>query len=253
MIAVLSPSKSMDMTPANRSAFTEPAFLDASERLVATCRRLSVKDLMALMEISRPLAELNRVRFQSWQRPFTTENSKQALFAFTGDVYDGLASPSFTRGDVSYAQNHVRILSGLYGMLRPLDLIQPYRLEMGRPLATRGAKSLYEFWRATVTDSLNRMRDDTVVNLASQEYFKAVDSRALDKTIISPQFKDEKNGTYKIISFFAKRARGAMARFIVKERIAKAADLVGFCSDGYRYSPELSEPWRPVFTRPQST
>ena len=251
MIVLLSPSKSMDMDPAGHAAFTEPAFLDRSQRLVAKLRRFSVNDLMALMQISRPLAELNRRRFQTWQRPFTTDNAKQALFAFTGDVYDGLASSTLKRGDVAYAQNHIRILSGLYGLLRPLDLMQPYRLEMGRPLATRGAETLYAFWREALTEELNHTRGDTVVNLASQEYFKAVDRKALDKTVVSPQFKDEKKGTYKIISFFAKRARGAMARYIVQERIADAADLVGFCADGYRHNPELSQPLRPVFTRPE--
>ena len=197
-----------------------------------------------------PLAELNRARYQAWQRPFSTDNATPALFTFTGDVYDGLAASTLARGDVRYAQNHIRILSGLYGLLRPLDLMQPYRLEMGRPLATRGAPTLYAFWRTTVTAELNRARGDTVVNLASQEYFKVVDAKRLDKTIVTPQFKDEKNGDYKIISFFAKRARGAMARTIVQERISDAAGLVSFCADGYRYCPDRSQPHGPVFIRP---
>ena len=253
MIVLLSPSKSMDMEAAGKTAFTEPVFLDRSQRLVSKLRRLSVNDLMELMDMSRPLAELNRKRFQSWQLPFALDNAKQALFAFTGDVYDGLSAPSLSRGDISYAQNHIRILSGLYGLLRPLDLIQPYRLEMGRPLATRGAKTLYAFWREALTDELNRTRGEIVVNLASQEYFKAIAPKALDKTIVSPVFKDEKNGSYKIISFFAKRARGSMARFIVQERISSAADLAGFRVDGYRHNPELSRPLTPVFTRAQKS
>ena len=164
--------------------------------------------------------------------------------AFTGDVYDGLDATTLNEKDLTFAQNHLRILSGLYGLLKPLDLIQPYRLEMGRPLETRGAKNLYEFWRSTITKELNQTQDDVLVNLASNEYFKVIDKKMLGKQIISPVFKDEKNGTYKIISFFAKKARGTMARFIIENHIKTAEGLKVFSEGGYAYNSELSFPTR---------
>ncbi len=251
MLIVLSPSKSMDMEPAALAEATQPAFLDRSEQLVSKLRGFSSQKLMDFMEISEKLAELNRQRFIDWQPPFTHENAKQAVLAFTGDVYDGLDAPSLKKRDLQYAQNRLRILSGLYGLLRPLDLIQPYRLEMGRPLATRGAKNLYEFWRNRVTETLNAETGDMLVNLASQEYFKAVDSRQLEKQIVSPIFKDEKNGTFKIISFYAKKARGTMARYLIENRIKDLDGLLGFSEDGYAFNPGLSKPLAPVFTRPE--
>jgi len=249
MIIVLSPSKSMDMEPAQGTEFTQPAFVDQSKTLAAKLRNYSTADLMEFMEISEKLAELNRERFTNWQPPFSPGNAKQAVLAFTGDVYDGLDANTLKPRDLAFAQNHLRILSGLYGLLKPLDLIQPYRLEMGRPLETRGAKNLYAFWKATITAALNKTPGDLLVNLASQEYFKAIDKRALDKQIISPVFKDEKNGTFKIISFYAKKARGSMARHIIENRITEADALLAFAEDGYAYNPELSNPATPVFTR----
>lgn len=249
MIVVLSPSKSMDMEPATVKEFTEPAFLDQSKKLVDAARKLSKAGLMDFMAISPALAELNHRRFKDWAPPFTTANAKQAVLAFTGDVYEGLDANSLTEGNLEFAQKHLRILSGLYGLLKPLDLIQPYRLEMGRPLATPGAKNLYEFWRSTLARELNREPGNLLVNLASQEYFKAIDTKQLGKQVVTPVFKDWKNGTYTVISFHAKKARGAMARHIVQNRIASEEGLLGFAANGYTYNAALSTPREPVFTR----
>jgi cytoplasmic iron level regulating protein YaaA (DUF328/UPF0246 family) len=249
MIVVLSPSKSMDMAPANGMDATQPKFLEQSRKLVSKARTFSTAELMEFMKISEKLAELNRKRFKDWHPPFSTDNAKQAIVAFTGDVYDGLDASTLNKSDVQFAQDHLRILSGLYGLLKPLDLIQPYRLEMGRPLEIRGAKNLYQFWRATITEELNQTRDDLLVNLASQEYFKAIDRRKLNKQIITPVFKDEKNGQFKVISFFAKKARGAMARHIIQNRICDTDGLLAFSEGGYTYNPGLSKDSEPVFTR----
>ena len=239
----------MDMEPVELDDSTQPAFLNQSERLVAKLRNFSTPKLMDFMAISEKLADLNRQRFKEWQPPFTTKNAKQALMAFTGDVYEGLDAGSLKKRDVQYSQKHLRILSGLYGLLRPLDLIQPYRLEMGRPLEIRNAKNLYEFWRDTITDTLNAEKGNVLVNLASQEYFKAINTRQLGKKIVSPVFKDEKNGTLKIISFYAKKARGTMARYLIENRITDLDGLLGFSEEDYAYNPELSKSTEPVFTR----
>ena len=249
MISLLSPSKSMTTAPSSDAKFTEPAFLDRSEKLIDQLRTFSTADLMEFMDVSEKIATLNQQRFQNWHRPFTPENSRQALLTFTGDVYDGLDAPSLSNPDLSFAQKHLRILSGLYGLLRPLDLIQPYRLEMGRPLKIDDTKNLYVFWKSTITTELNNLSGNVIINLASQEYFKAVDKKQINKQIISPVFKDEKNGKLKIISFYAKKARGSMARFIIENRISKADDLRGFNANGYRFAPELSSESEPVYTR----
>lgn len=251
MIIVVSPSKSMDMEPAKVKDFTEPVFLDRSQKLISKARKFSKAELMEFMEISEKLAELNRKRFRDWKPPFTLENAKQAVLAFTGDVYDGLDANSLKKADMNYAQKNFRMLSGLYGLLKPLDLIQPYRLEMGRPLETRGAKNLYEFWKISITEELNQTKGDILVNLASNEYFKAIDKKALNKDIISPVFKDEKNGTYKIISFFAKKARGTMARYLIQNRVSTPEGILDFAEEGYSYNAELSKAAAPVFTRPE--
>ena len=241
----------MDMEPAKGVGFTQSRFIDQSKKLVTAARKLSRTELMEFMDISEKLAELNQQRFKNWKAPFSIDTGKQALFAFTGDVYDGLDATTLNKRDIDFAQNHLRILSGLYGLLRPLDLIQPYRLEMGRPLETRGAKNLYEFWRDTITDTLNAENGNVLVNLASQEYFKAINTGKLKKEIISPVFKDEKNGKLKIISFYAKKARGTMARYLIENRIADLDGILGFSEDGYAYNSSLSEPNKPVFTRPE--
>jgi uncharacterized protein len=251
MIVLLSPSKSMDMEPAQAVGFSQPEFLEQSQKLVSKVRKFSKSELMEFMEISGKLADLNHRRFKDWNPPFSIGNAKQAVLAFTGDVYDGFDATTLKKRDLAYAQNHLRILSGLYGLLKPLDLIQPYRLEMGRPLKTREANNLHGFWKSTITAELNRTKGNLLVNLASNEYFKAIDKRALDKQIVSPVFKDEKNGTFKIISFFAKKARGSMARHIIENRINDADGLLGFSEEGYAYNAALSKPGAPVFTRPE--
>ncbi|MBN2163775.1 MAG: peroxide stress protein YaaA [Pontiellaceae bacterium] len=238
-------------TPSGASV-TNPAFLDKSEMLAKAVRRFSTQQLAEFMEISEKLAELNRKRFTDWQHPFTPENSAPALTMFSGDVYEGLDAESLSNKDVDFAQDHLRILSGLYGLLRPLDRIQPYRLEMGRALKTEKAKNLYQFWKRSITEALEAEPGGLVVNLASQEYFKVVDRKALSKEVISPVFKDEKNGRFKIISFYAKKARGTMARYLLKNRICDKDELIAFAEDGYAYKPELSTPDAPVFTRPES-
>lgn len=253
MIIVLSPSKSMEMHPVPGCEFSQPDFLQQSEQLVSNLRNFSASDLMEFMKISEKLAELNRQRFADWSAPFTLDNAKQAVLAFTGDVYEGLDAPSLKKRDLQFAQKHLRILSGLYGLLRPLDLIQPYRLEMGRPLRTADAKNLYEFWRQTITEEINRLPGDLLINLASQEYFKAIDKKALKKQIVTPVFKDEKNNTYKVISFFAKKARGSMTRFIVENRITTAEALLTFDTGGYQYAPDVSRTNEPVFLRAAET
>jgi len=253
MIVILSPSKSMDMNSGKEGDFTQPDFINQSKILVSKLRTFSTPELMEFMVISEKLGELNRQRFKAWNAPFSNDNAKPSLYAFTGDVYDGIDPATLKKRDVQFAQNHLRILSGLYGLLRPLDLIQPYRLEMGRPLKTQGARNLYEFWKNTITSELNRMPGNLLVNLASQEYFKAIDKQKLDKQIVNPVFKDEKNGTFKIISFYAKKARGAMARFIIQNKITDAEGLISFSEKGYTYSPDLSQAAEPVFTRTQSS
>lgn len=249
MIVILSPSKNMDMKPARETEHSQPEFLNQSEQLIKTLRTFSIQDLMQFMSISEKLAELNSRRITNWSRPFSCTNAKQALLAFTGNVYDGLAADSLTAGDLQFAQSHLRILSGLYGLLRPTDLMQPYRLEMGRPLQTGDKKNLYEFWSNTITAALNQLPGEILVNLASLEYFKVIAPKKLNKQILSPVFKDEKNGTFKIISVYAKKARGAMARFIIENRITTTDRLLTFQADGYRHSPEQSTEQAPAFTR----
>ncbi len=249
MVIVLSPSKSMDLKTREVTLATQPEMLDKAALLVAKLRRMSKADLMTLMQISEPLATLNQKRFKDWTIPFTTENAKPALYTFSGDVYDGLDAATLESHAIAFAQDHLRMLSGLYGLLRPLDLMQPYRLEMGRHLAMAKAKNLYGYWRETITAALNATPGDLLVNLASQEYFKAIDHRALDKQIISPVFKDEKKGTFKVISFYAKKARGAMARHLVENQIVDADGLLSFSAGGYCYNPELSTAIAPTFTR----
>ncbi|MAW39599.1 MAG: peroxide stress protein YaaA [Kiritimatiellaceae bacterium] len=252
MIALLSPSKNMDMETYSDQTVTQPDFLKKSEELIHELRKMKTDELGEFMEISHKLALLNQERFQNWNPTFTLENAKPALFAFTGDVYDGLDAPTLKADEQTYAQDHLRILSGLYGILRPLDLIQAYRLEMGRPLQTKQAPNLYTFWKESIGTHLKQVTDTPLINLASQEYFKAVPQKELPHRIISPVFKDEKNGTFKIISFYAKKARGYMARYLIQNRVTKREDLLAFNLNGYRYDEEASTPTEPVFIRPAS-
>ena len=254
MLVVISPAKSLDFaTPVKIRRFTQPDFLNESQQLIDGLRQLSPVQVSALMSISPTLGLLNRERFNSWQLPFDNRNARQALFAFDGDVYAGLNAPALSVSDITFAQKHLRILSGLYGLLRPLDLIQPYRLEMGTAWKTSGANSLYDFWGLKITDALNEelrgSRKPVLINLASNEYFKAVKTRKLSADVISPVFKDYKDGQYKLISFFAKKARGLMSAYIIQNRISKPADLLSFDVDGYRYSQHDSTPNAPVFLR----
>jgi len=257
MLLVISPAKSLDFeSPVPTGSFTQPAYLDDSVQLIKTLRQKSPEDLSALMHISAKLGELNFERNMKWQTPFDTTNARQAIYAFTGDVYLGLDAHTLNQKDMAYAQNHLRILSGLYGLLRPLDLMQPYRLEMGTSLQHGDNKNLYQFWGDRLSEGLNEAmtghKTRVLLNLASNEYFRAVDKKVLNAEIISPVFKDYKNGQYKIISFFAKKARGMMAAHVIKNRIESPAAIEEFDMAGYRYSSKDSTAVAPVFLRKQA-
>ena len=256
MLSVVSPAKNLDYeTPATTTEFSQPSLLDHASELVDVCKTLSPADLSSLMGISDKLAGLNAARFGQWSQPFNTENAKQAILAFNGDVYVGLDAPTFSEADFNYAQEHFRILSGLYGLLRPLDLMQPYRLEMGTKLENSRGANLYQFWGSVITEALNKqleqLGEDTLINLASNEYFKSVKKRELNGTIITPVFKDQKNGQYKVISFFAKKARGLMARYLIQNQVKDLDGLLKFDLGGYSYDESLSKADAPVFTRPE--
>ena len=240
MLAVISPAKNLDYdTPVNTSEHTQPVMLKDAEQLIKRCKRLAPQDIGSLMSISDKLADLNAQRYHDWTLPFTEDNARQAMFAFNGDVYTGLEAGTLSEDDVEYAQKHLRILSGLYGVLKPLDLMQAYRLEMGTKLDTRRGKNLYEFWGDRITKNINtaleEQGDNVLINLASNEYFKSVVPKKLKGEIYTPVFKDKKNGQYKIISFFAKKARGAMARFAVENGIDTLEGLKDFDLGGYRF------------------
>lgn len=254
MLAVISPAKKLDFdTDVALGDFSQPDFLDQSEKLVAQARKLSRRDLAGMMGISDKLADLNYQRFQSFQTPFDLGNARQAALVFNGDTYIGLRAKDLSEADMKYAQDHLRILSGLYGVLRPLDLIQPYRLEMGSKFRTKGADNLYEFWDGRLAEALNEavagQNDPTIVNLASNEYFKAVDRNTLTAPVITPVFKEVKQGVAKVLGMFAKRARGAMARYMIVNRIDKPDGLKQFAEDGYEYRPDLSDGDTWVYTR----
>jgi cytoplasmic iron level regulating protein YaaA (DUF328/UPF0246 family) len=253
MKILLSPAKSLDFeTKVPSEKYSEPIFLSEAEKLNAVLKKKSKKQLRDLMGISEQLAALNFQRYQDFATPLTQENARQAVYAFSGDVYVGLDAYSIQQNKIGKLQDSVRILSGLYGVLKPLDLMQPYRLEMGTDLKVNTKKNLYEFWGDKITKALNAeiTDDEIVLNLASNEYFKAVNSKKLKGKLISPAFKDFKNGKLKIISFFAKKARGLMARYVVDNDIKKYDDLLGFDTDGYKYSKEetISDD-KPVFLR----
>jgi len=252
MIIILSPAKSLDFeTSTEHLPSTQPDYIAQSKELIGQLRTLGSSEIAGLMSISEKLAELNHQRYQAWQPNFTVDNSKQALLAFTGDVYQGLDASTFSDSDLQFAQQHLRILSGLYGLLKPLDLMQPYRLEMGTGFNNKKGKNLYEFWGGLLTDDLNRLleTEEVLVNLASNEYFRAVKAKLVIGEIITPQFKDLKNGKYKIISFFAKRARGAMARYIIENRLDKPEQLKEFAWQGYRFDADQSRDNDWVFSR----
>ena len=254
MLIVISPAKTLDFdAPAPTRECTRPVFLDEARELVNRLKKMPSGDLAKLMGVSAKIAELNHGRYRDWKTPFTIANAKQAVWAFRGDVYTGLGADSLDREDVKFAQAHLRMLSGLYGVLRPLDLIQAYRLEMGTRFAPRGGDSLYQFWGDKITDrlarDLKRAGSPVLVNLASREYFKSVNADRLGAPVVTPVFKERRNGSYKVISFVAKRARGAMSRYIVKRRLSDPADIRKFREGGYRYSRQLSDDANWVFTR----
>lgn len=254
MLILLSPAKSLDFEAARalRQA-TDPLFVPRAERLIEVLRGLSPAQVASLMDLSDPLAALNVARYAAWSPQATADNSKPAVLAFDGDVYDGLRARELATPDLAWAQKHLVILSGLYGALRPLDRLQPYRLEMGTKLAVDGARDLYGFWGDTVARWLNERQEGeaapVVVNLASQEYFKVVDRKVLRARVIECVFEDWKDGRYKIISFFAKRARGLMARHLIERRARGPQALAEFAADGYALDPSVSTPDRPVFRR----
>lgn len=257
MLVVISPAKSLDYaSPVKIRTFTQPGFLDDSAALITQLQQLSPAQVSSLMSISPTLGTLNHERYQQWHLPFDKDNARQALFAFKGDVYLGLDAYALSSQDIAFAQKHLRILSGLYGLLRPLDLIQPYRLEMGTSLKNAKGGSLYDFWGDKITEALNeemaQAKNAPLINLASNEYFKAVKPKQLHARVISPVFKDYKNGQFKIISFFAKRARGLMSAYIIRNRLQHAEDLLLFDSDGYAYSAKDSTENAPVFLRKAS-
>lgn len=257
MLIVISPAKTLDYkSPLATRRYTQPELLAQSAKLIALCRRLSAPQLASLMGISDKLAELNVARFQSWQANFTPENARQAILAFKGDVYTGLAAGSFNEADFDFAQDHLRVLSGLYGVLRPLDLMQPYRLEMGSRLANPAGGDLYQFWGASLTrklsDALTAQGDDVMINLASEEYFNAVKIDKIKARVIKPVFLDQKNGQYKVISFHAKKARGLMSRFIITQRLDRPEQLFDFTGGGYAYDAQASGETRLVFKRPEA-
>jgi len=250
MITLISPSKTLDLSDSIFHQYTQPDFDKEIRGLVKTMRKKSVRDIKELMGVSDNLAELNRKRYQGFEDEFSVENSKQALLAFKGDVYTRIDVDEFSIEDFEFAQKHLRILSGLYGLLKPLDLIQPYRLEMGVKLKNSRAKDLYGYWGSKIAKAINEAKDDEiVVNLASQEYFKAVDQSKLGGRIINPVFKDYKDGDYKIIGIFAKQARGRMTNEIIKSRINDPEQLKTFRQDGYEYADNLSTENEWVFVR----
>lgn len=256
MLFLLSPAKALDYdTPPTTARHTQPLFVPQAGELIEVLRAQSPQAIASLMDLSDKLASLNVARYQAWSPTFTPDNAKPAALAFNGDVYEGLHANSLSEADLAWAQDHVCILSGLYGVLRPLDLMQPYRLEMGTALATARGKNLYQFWGDALAEYLNRRaaadKTPVVVNLASEEYFKSVDRPALKPRVVSCVFEERRADRYKVISFMAKRARGLMVRHAIAQRIEHVEGLQGFDLEGYRYTPEVSGPDRLVFRREQ--
>ncbi|MGI0115664.1 peroxide stress protein YaaA [Zooshikella sp. RANM57] len=258
MLMLISPAKTLDFSSPipNNLSVVHPQFTQQSTQLIEILRQYSTSEISQLMKLSDKLASLNVARYASWEEKHTEANSRPAIYAFKGDVYTRLDIDSFTQEDLQFANTHLSILSGLYGLLQPLTLIQPYRLEMGTKLANSKEKSLYDFWQDTITTTirqqLDKQRDNILVNLASNEYFSAVDKKSLNADIITPSFKDYKNGTYKIISMYAKKARGMMARYIIQNKIVHPAEIKQFNESGYQFNEQLSTNDNWVFTRKMS-
>ncbi len=258
MLIVISPAKTLDYeTPATTSQYSQSDYLQETQQLIERLRYYSVADISTTMAVSDQIARLNATRFKQWRIPFTLDNSKQAILAFKGAVYSGLDALSFSEDDFQFAQQHLRILSGLYGLLRPLDLMQPYRLEMGRKIDTERGSNLYQFWGDIITRGINQQMKQShskyLINLASNEYFKSIKPSLIDGEIITPHFKDYKNGSYKVMGVYAKKARGKMSRYIIQNKIGSAEDLKHFTEDGYQFNPALSQKSDWVFSRKRDT
>lgn len=254
MLILISPAKTLDyQSPLATARYTQPELLEYSQELIGIARQLSAPQIGKLMSISDKLADLNATRFHDWHPDFTPDNARQAILAFKGDVYTGLQAETFSEADFDFAQQHLRMLSGLYGVLRPLDLMQPYRLEMGIKLENAKGKDLYQYWGEVITDKLNQalkaQGDDVVINLASDEYFRSVKTKQLEGQLIKPVFLDEKNGKFKVISFYAKKARGLMSRYIIENRLTKLEQLTNFDSEGYFFDSDASDKSEMVFKR----
>ncbi|WP_411691482.1 peroxide stress protein YaaA [Acinetobacter gandensis] len=254
MLALISPAKTLDYeTVLPTEKFTQPRLLDHSQELIEVASKLSASEIASLMSVSEKIATLNAERFRDWQPEFNFANARQAIFAFKGDVYTGLNAYQLEKQDIDYAQKHLRMLSGLYGLLRPLDLMMPYRLEMGTKLKNTRGNNLYEFWGNTITETINtdlaQAESELLVNIASDEYYKSVKESKIKAEIIKPVFLDQKNGKYKVISFYAKKARGLMARYLLENKIERAEDIKSFNTDGYYFDAESSLKGELVFKR----
>ncbi|MCU4376818.1 peroxide stress protein YaaA [Acinetobacter haemolyticus] len=254
MLALISPAKTLDYTTAlPTDTYTQPRLLEQSQQLIDVCRKLSASEIASLMTVSEKIANLNVERFRDWNADFDFSNARQALFAFKGDVYTGLDAYHLKDQDINFAQQHLRMLSGLYGLLRPLDLMMPYRLEMGTKLKNSRGHNLYEFWGNIITDQINQdlaeIDAKVLVNLASDEYYKSVNEKKIQAEIIKPVFLDQKNGKYKVISFYAKKARGLMARYLIENKLNQVEQLKAFDSEGYYFDAESSSNKELVFKR----
>ncbi len=256
MLIVISPAKKLDyQSNSPQQAYTEPAYLEKSANLIKVMKNKTPAEIQSLMGISENLANLNHSRYLNWNKKNTKRNSKPAIYAFMGDVYTGLDAKSLTNHQIRFAQDHLRILSGLYGVLKPLDLIQPHRLEMGTKIKTESGETLYDFWGHAPTSELNQqakvLKTKHIVNLASNEYFKVINKTALTLEVLTPVFKDKKQDTYKVISFYAKKARGMMAKYIIENEITDPRGIKEFSLAGYKYRSKLSAKNEYVFTREQ--
>ncbi|NUF84755.1 peroxide stress protein YaaA [Acinetobacter seifertii] len=254
MLALISPAKTLDYeTALPTDEFTQPRLLENSAQLIDVCRKLSASEIATLMSVSEKIATLNADRFRDWNPEFNFSNARQAIYAFKGDVYTGLDAYHLKDKDIDFAQQHLRMLSGLYGLLRPLDLMMPYRLEMGTKLKNTRGHNLYEFWGDIITNQINEdlaaIKSELLVNLASDEYYKSVNEKKIKAEIVKPVFLDQKNGKYKVISFYAKKARGLMARFIIENQLNKAEDLKAFNTEGYYFDADNSSAKELVFKR----
>ena len=248
MLALISPAKTLDYSTI-KGVFSAPKMQNEISQLIANLKTKSIEDIQKMMKLSDKLSVLNYERFQNFNETFTEQNSKAALFAFKGDVYTGLNADNFTTEDTQFAEKSMRMLSGLYGILKPLDLIQPYRLEMGTKLPIGDFKNLYEFWGSKISNEINKIEGNFLINLASNEYFKAVDKKTLNPQIIDINFKEHKNGEFKIIGIYAKKARGQMLNFLIKNRIQNPQDLKKFTANNYQFNPQLSSEYNWIFSR----